>query len=86
MQEQLQLHKELREKQEKYAYYIIALCVTAIGFSVIRTTGQPLKLIQIPVALAVLCWAVSIYCGLNFILNCLHHVYEFLPFFCSSRE
>jgi hypothetical protein len=67
MQEQLQLHKEFREKQEKYTYYIIALCVTAIGFSVLQTTGQPLKVMQLPLAVAVISWGISIYCGLQFI-------------------
>lgn len=67
MKEQLELHKEFREKQEKYAYYLVALCVASIGFSVTQTTGQPLKWIQLPLGLAVLFWGISIICGLKFI-------------------
>lgn len=67
MKEQLELHREFRDKQEKYAYYVIALCIAAIGFSVTQTIGQPLKNIQIPLGLAIICWGISINCGLRFI-------------------
>lgn len=67
MKEQLELHKEFREKQEKYAYYLVALCVASIGFSITQTTGQPLKWIQIPLGISVLSWGISIFCGLRYI-------------------
>lgn len=67
MTEQLELHKEFREKQEKFAYYLIALCVASIGFSVTQTMGQHLKWTQVPLAISVLCWSISILCGLKFI-------------------
>lgn len=67
MKEQLELHKEFRDKQEKYAYYLVALCVASIGFSVTQTTGQTLKWIQLPLGLAILSWGISIICGLRFI-------------------
>lgn len=66
MEEQSELLKQFRQQQEKYVYYIIALCVTGIGFSVVKTTGLPLKWTQIPLASAVLSWGLSIHCGLKF--------------------
>jgi hypothetical protein len=67
MKEQLELHKEFREKQEKYAYYLVALCVASIGFSITQTTGQSLKWIQLPLGISVLSWGISIFCGLRYI-------------------
>ena len=42
------------QKQEKYVYYLIALCVTAIGFSVQLTTGTELNYFHIPLGLALI--------------------------------
>ncbi|MFA5782142.1 MAG: hypothetical protein WC868_07725 [Bacteroidales bacterium] len=67
MEEQKEIQKQFRQQQEKYTYYIIALCVAAIGFSVHKTIGLPLKWVQIPLGIAVLSWGTSIYCGLKFI-------------------
>ncbi len=57
---------EFNEQQDKLVYYIIALCVSAIGFSVYQTTGKPLSLLHIPLGLAVASWATSIFCGFRF--------------------
>ena len=46
---------------------MIALSVTAIGFSVYKTTGLQLKLTQMPLGLAILCWGLSVFCGLRFL-------------------
>lgn len=62
-----ELIKVYREQQYKYAYYIIALCVAAIGFVVTQTVGKPIKYVQIPLAGAVMAWCISIFCGLKFI-------------------
>lgn len=67
MDAQKEIKKEYRERQEKYVYYVIALCVTAIGFSVFNTMGKPLRWSQIPLATSVCCWAISIVCGLKFL-------------------
>jgi hypothetical protein len=66
-EDQKELVRQFRQQQEKYVYYIIALCVTAIGFSVIKTSGQSIKWEHIPIGLAVLSWAISIFCGLRFV-------------------
>lgn len=64
---QADLIKQFREQQQKYAYYIIALCVAGIGFAVQKTMGVPLKQTQIPLGVSILCWGISIYCGLQFL-------------------
>jgi len=64
--QQEEILKQFRQQQEKYTYYVIALSVAGIGFAIQKTTGQPLRISQIPLALAVLCWGVSVYCGLTF--------------------
>jgi len=50
MDQQNDLQKQFRDKQEKYVYYLIALCVASIGFSITKTSGESLKWIQIPLA------------------------------------
>lgn len=67
MQEQNEIQKQFRQQQEKYVYYLIALSVTAIGFSVYKTTGQELKWIQLPLAFSVASWGLSVLCGLKFL-------------------
>jgi hypothetical protein len=64
---QKELRLQFRQQQEKFVYYIIALSVSAIAFSIYRTNGEHLKFTQIPLALAVLSWGISIYCGISFL-------------------
>lgn len=59
--------KRFWQHQEKYVYYLIALSVTAIGYAIVNTKGEPLKWAQIPLGLSIISWAVSIYCGLSFL-------------------
>lgn len=66
-EEQREIQNQFRQQQEKFVYYLIALSVTSIGFSVYKTIGQPLKLIQIPLGFSVISWGLSIFCGFNFL-------------------
>lgn len=59
--------KQLREQQQKYTYYIVALCVAGIGFAVQKSMNMPLSKTQIPLAAAVCSWGMSIFCGLKFL-------------------
>lgn len=43
---QIEIQKQFRQQQEKLVYYIMALSVSAIGFSIYQTTGQNLKVVQ----------------------------------------
>lgn len=74
MEDQSELQKQHRNKLEKYTYYVIALCVSAIGFSIYITLDEPLDFSQIPLGLAVFSWSISIYCGLSVLQNELHHL------------
>lgn len=67
MDNQNEIEKLYRAEQQKYTYYIIGLCVACIGFSVVHTMGQQLKLTQIPLGLAILSWSISIYYGFKFL-------------------
>jgi hypothetical protein len=65
--EKIELFKQFNSDQEKKTYYIVALSVTAIGFAIVQTTGIELKYNQIPLGVAVLSWAGSVYCGMQFL-------------------
>lgn len=67
MNTQEEIVKQFREQQQKYAYYIIALCVAGIGFALQKTSGLGLSKTQLPLAGAVMFWGASIYCGLRFL-------------------
>lgn len=72
---QFNIQQEFREKQEKYVYYLIALSVSSIGFSIFKTENQGLNYSQIPLGLAVIFWTISIYCGLNFLKFVISNLY-----------
>jgi acyl carrier protein phosphodiesterase len=67
MDDQIEIKKQFRQQQEKYTYYLIALCVAAVAFSITITRDVSLRYSQIPLGLAVLAWGLSIYFGLKFI-------------------
>ncbi len=75
-----ELQKQFRQQQEKYVYYIIALAVSGIGFSVYQTSSQALKWSQIPLAIAIASWGFSIFCGLKFIKYVLSTTYANLDY------
>jgi len=56
---------QFRQQQEKYIYYLIALSVASIAFSVHNTLGEPIKWAQAPLGISVILWGTSIYCGLT---------------------
>lgn len=61
------MKKEILDHQFKYVYYIIALSVGAIAFSVYQTRGEVLNVFHSFLGLAVLCWALGINSGFRFI-------------------
>ena len=65
---QIEIQRQLKERQEKFVYYQIALCVTAIGFSIVQTIHVKLEYNLLFVALAIILWAGSIFCGFQFII------------------
>ena len=69
------------QQQEKYVYYIIAVAVTAIGFVLVNTKGEPLSYLHITLGLSILSWGISIFCGLRFlqyVISTLYANYDYL--------
>jgi len=73
---QQQIIKEHKERQEKFVYYLVALAVSCIGFAVYNTLDAKLKLIQIPLGLAVISWGISVFCGIKFLKTALALLYD----------
>ena len=68
-QTQIEIQKQLRDKRDKFVYYIMALCVASIAFSVTQTAGQKLTCIHVFIGGAIICWMGSIFFGFSFIQN-----------------
>jgi len=64
---QSEIQKQLRESQNKFVYYILALNIASIGFSLSRTMDQMLNDTHIPLGLAIVLWGLSIYCAFSFV-------------------
>jgi hypothetical protein len=64
-------NKELIERfyisQERNAYFLLAAAASAIGFAITQAKVEPITYMHIPLGLSVLSWAVSFYCGQQFI-------------------
>lgn len=69
------IQQEFRDKQEKYVYYLIALSVSAVGFSIYKTESHRLTCSLFPLGLAVLSWSISIFCGLKFLKYTISNLY-----------
>jgi hypothetical protein len=67
MDTQNQLAEEHRSQQIKYRYYLIALAVACIGYSVHSTVDYTLSRVSILLGVSVIAWGVSVYCGLTFL-------------------
>lgn len=69
------LQNQFKEKQEKFVYYIVALSVTSIGFSIYTTIDDTISILHVPLGIAVLCWGISIFSGLRFIKYSISTIY-----------
>lgn len=67
MEEMNQLMDTYRNFVTKYSYYIVALCVASIGFSITQTIGYKLSVYLIPLGISVFLFAISVMFGLGFI-------------------
>ena len=76
MSEKNEIKKEHHYITTKFCYYIIALCVAAIGFSIVQTSGQALRYSHIPLGIALLLWSVSICIGFAFVKSRLQILYS----------
>jgi hypothetical protein len=66
-QSHLEIQKQYRENQSKFIYYLIALSVASIGFSINITIGQKLNYSHFLLGLAILNWVLSVFCGFQFL-------------------
>jgi hypothetical protein len=86
MSADIEIKKLLTQGNEKRTYYVIALCVTAIGFSVITTIDSSLSLSQIPLLLSIICWGFSIFCGMELTKLSLKHLWANAKYFEISAD
>jgi len=61
------LYKILRESQNKYVYFLLAIAGAMIGLAVQQTSGIGISSSQSVLALAVLCWGISFFFGCRYI-------------------
>jgi hypothetical protein len=66
-QEASKLAELIRTSQLKYIYYVIALNVAGIAFTVQQTIDSSLALVHIPLAISVICWGTGIIFGFLYI-------------------
>jgi len=59
----LELHKQHREGQAKYTYFLLAAAASAVAFAVQKTSGAKLSWFMIPLGIATFFWGLSFYCG-----------------------
>lgn len=60
---QLEVYRQFRAAQEKYSYFLLTAAGAAIALVVNQTQGTMLAYSQLPLAAAVVLWAISFYCG-----------------------
>jgi hypothetical protein len=75
MEQRDSLIESYRTQQEKYNYYIIAIALACIAFSVNLTIKHHLRTQDIPFGMANLSWLISAFCGLRAISYQLSGIY-----------
>jgi hypothetical protein len=61
--QQIEIYRQHRTAQDKYVYFLLAAAGAAIAFAVNQTQGAMLAWSQLPLACAVVFWALSFFCG-----------------------
>jgi len=57
----------IKDQQVKYVYYILALSVSAIAYSISRTVEHQFNGLLIVWSLSLVCWSLSAFKGLSFL-------------------
>ena len=65
----IEVYRQHRESQRQYVYFLLAAAAAAIAFSVDQTKTAVLSWAHTPLAVGVVCWGGSFFCG------CRHLVY-----------
>lgn len=58
-----ELQKQHQASQEKYTYFMLAAAGACIAYATEKAIGVPLTIYLLLLALSVLCWSASFYCG-----------------------
>jgi hypothetical protein len=58
-----ELQKQHQASQEKYTYFMLAVAGACIAYATEKAIGVPLTIYLSLLALSVLCWSASFYCG-----------------------
>ena len=61
------VYRVLHEYQKKYTYFLAAAAASGVALAVARTEGAVLSWGQVPLAVAVLAWAVSFFAGCRYV-------------------
>ena len=64
----IELYKQHRVGQDKYAYFLLAVAASAVGFAVQKTTGVGVQWSQLPLAVATGLWVMSFFFGCKHLL------------------
>jgi hypothetical protein len=62
-EQQIEVYRQHRASQDKYAYFLLAAAGAAIGFALNQTQGAKLSWSQVPLGCAVLLWGLSFFFG-----------------------
>ena len=66
-EESIELYRQLRTSQNKYAYFLLAAVGASIAFALNQTQGLSLKSSQIPLAISILLWGFSFFFGCRYL-------------------
>lgn len=58
-----ELQKQHQASQEKYTYFMLAAAGACIAYATDKATGVPITYCLFLLALSILCWSASFYCG-----------------------
>ncbi len=68
IQEQyVEVYRQFQEAQRKYVYFLLAVAGAGISISVKYTMGHCISVSQVPLAIAVVLWGTSFFCGCKFL-------------------
>ena len=71
-----EVYRSLRQIQNKHTYFLLAAAGAAIAFALSKTQSSMLDMYQIPLALGILCWGLSFFCGCRYVDYVSSHLYS----------
>jgi hypothetical protein len=65
--EEVEIHRQLQAVQEKYTYFLLAAVGACIAFALNQTKNESINCQQVFLALAVVMWGLSFFCGCRYL-------------------